>query len=149
MLINLLKNSAFVVIVYFILSILFVICCGDKKKDHFNELKNQPTHDYKFCWQANPETDMLYYNVYAWHGEDTLNTPFQDSALVSSCLQYFLKKVRHESGVSNIRDTIAYFANGDWLHFAVCAVNSQGGMSRIATSNFLKSRLPSDSNIAE
>ena len=148
MLTNLLKNSTFIVCVCFVLCSLFIICGSDKKKDHFNDLNNQPTHDYKFCWQANTESDMSHYNVYAWHGDDTLNTPFQDSALVSKRLQhYFLKTVHHNFGVPEIRDTISYVANGDWLHFAVCAVNSKLSISRIATSNFLKSSLYSNLKI--
>ena len=71
--------------------------------------------------------------------------PFIDSTSAGRYSQYFVKKVTHSSTDTIVRDTVEYIANGDWLQFAIAAVNKSGGVSPIGISNFIKSEIP-DSN---
>ncbi len=96
-------------------------------------------HDYKFRWNANPEPDMDHYLVYGWHGTDPNQTPFEDRTDANNYDTLLIQRVPHQFNTPIIRDTIAYVANGDWLHFAVAAVNKAGKVSKIGISNFLKS----------
>jgi len=96
-------------------------------------------HDYKFRWNANPEPDMDHYLVYGWNGTDPDQTPFINNADTSNLAIYLIASTPHQFNTPIIRDTIMFTANGDWLHFAVAAVDSLGNVSKIGLSNFLKS----------
>jgi hypothetical protein len=110
---------------------------GDQKI--ITDLPYQGEHFYKFRWNPNPEPDMSHYYLFAWNGTDTSQTPFKENASASKYMSFKIKQIPHTARGTEIRDTVAYVANGNWLHFAVAAVNQQGGISKIGTSNFLKS----------
>jgi hypothetical protein len=130
--------------------LLFILCsfyliwqCGGKTDSKpKTESDNLPRHHYKLNWNANPESDVSHYLLYAWHGEDTLSAPFIDNTGAGHYSQYFVKKVPHSSTDTMIRDTVEYIANGDWLQFAITAVNKSGGVSPIGISNFIRSEVP-------
>ena len=119
---------------------IFFMVCHDK--DHPNtviDVVYEGEHQYKFSWNANPEPDMSHYFLFGWNGTDTSQTPFKENTAASRYFSYRLKQIPHYSGATVIKDTVTYVANGNWLHFAVAAVNQNGGISKIGTSNFLKS----------
>ena len=132
-----------------LIALLFTWECGKEPKSDSNlKLENLPQHQYKLSWNANIEPDISHYMLYAWHGKDTLSAPFIDSSSASRYSQYFIKKVNPQSVGTVIKDTIEYVANGDWLQFAIAAVNKAGAVSPIGLSNFLKSEIP-DSSLKE
>jgi hypothetical protein len=132
-------------LINFILSLLifsclfFIFCKDNSDQNIITEFPYQGEHFYKFRWSANPEPDMSHYYLFAWNGDDTTNSPFTDNSSAHQYMSYRIKQIPHISSSTNIMDTVAYVANGNWLHFAVAAVNQQGGISKIGTSNFLKS----------
>jgi hypothetical protein len=123
----------------FLIVLLVFSCKDDSQKNAVSELPFQGEHAYKFRWNPNPEPDMSHYLLFAWNGADTSQSPFSENASAQRFISYRLKQVPHTFGHSEIKDTVVYVANGNWLHFAVAAVNRQGGISKLGTSNFLKS----------
>ncbi len=101
-----------------------------------------PKHNYKVSWNFNTEPDISHYLIYAWHGPDTAASPFIDSSSAGRYSQYFIKKTVHRPDTPTQKDTIEYVANGDWLQFAIAAVNNSGGVSSISVSDFIKSEVP-------
>ena len=132
----------------FLISLLFTWQCGkESQSDSKLKSENLPQHKYKLNWNANTETDISHYLLYGWHGRDTLSSPFIDSSSASSYSQYFVKKVTHLPVSTVIKDTIEYVANGDWLQFAIAAVNKTGSVSPIGLSNFIMSEIPDSSAV--
>jgi hypothetical protein len=120
-----------------------VLQCGGKSDSNQKlDTENLPIHKYKLSWNVNFESDISHYILYAWHGEDTLVSPFIDSSSAGHYAQYFIKKVNHQTAGTVLRDTVKFIANGDWVQFAIAAVNQSGGVSPIGISNFLKSEIP-------
>ena len=120
----------------------FLMGCSHETETEKNiTMSYTKDHDYKFRWNANPEPDMHHYLVYGWHGTDTTKTPFKDGADIRNLGGLLIQQVPHQFNTAIIRDTIMYTANGDWLHFAVVAVDTFGGVSKIGISNFLKSEV--------
>lgn len=136
----LLKTSLFITL------FIFLQCGGKSDSDQKPIIENLPMHEYKLSWNVNIEADISHYLLYAWHGKDTLSVPFIDSSSAGRYAQYFIKKVTHPSAGTVLRDTIEYIANGDWLQFAIAAVNKSGGVSPIGISNFIKSEIPDSSS---
>lgn len=127
--------------------LIFLLCCfiHCQKKSKSNDTtvtRNIPTHKYKISWNSNTEPDISHYLIYAWHGSDTTASPFRDSSSAGRYSKYFIKKVNHRPQVATQKDTIEYVANGDWLQFAIAAVNNSGGASSISVSDFMKSEVP-------
>jgi hypothetical protein len=119
---------------------LFLNSCSHEAETSQNiAMTYSKDHDYKFRWNANPEPDIDHYLVYGWHGDDTTKTPFINNSDTNGYNSYLIDSVPHQFNTVNIRDTIMYSANGDWLHFAVAAVDTLGNVSKIGVSNFLKS----------
>ena len=134
--------------IFILISFSILWQCGGKPDSEPKiESENLPRHNYKLNWNANPEADVSHYLLYAWHGEDTLSAPFIDSTSAGRYSQYFIKKVTPSSTDTIVRDTVEYVANGDWLQFAIAAVNKSGGVSPIGISNFIKSEIPDSSAI--
>ena len=137
---NFSNNMLSVLFKLFVISfILFSSCTDGGDQNIITDLPNQGEHHYKFRWNPNPEPDMSHYYLFAWNGTDTTQTPFTDNSSAYKYMSYRIKQIPHTLESGEIRDTVAYVANGNWLHFAVAAVNQQGGISKIGTSNFLKS----------
>jgi hypothetical protein len=136
---SILKTKFFIHIGLVIL-FCFLNSCSHETEDQKNiTMSYTKDHDYKFNWNANPEPDMDHYLVYGWHGPDTTKTPFKDGADIRNLDGLLIQQVPHQFNTPIIRDTIMYTANGDWLHFAIAAVNKSKEVSKIGISNFLKS----------
>lgn len=135
-------------ILLIILLCCFIHCQNKSEKNDTTVTNNIPTHDYKISWNSNTEPDISHYLIYAWHGSDTTASPFRDSSSAGLYSKYFIKKVNHRAQVTTQKDTIEYVANGDWLQFAIAAVNNSGGVSSISVSDFIKSEVP-DSLLGE
>lgn len=131
----------------FKIGLIILFCCSiqcqnKSESNNTNTTNTFPTHDYKISWNSNTEPDISHYLIYAWHGSDTTASPFKDSSSAGRYSQYFVKKKIHRPSIITQRDTIEYVANGDWLQFAIAAVNNSGGVSLISVSDFIKSEVP-------
>ena len=141
------SNSSKFIMIYFLLIGLYILLILLNSCSHEAETSQVITtaysyskdHDYKFRWKANPEPDMDRYLVYGWHGSDPNQTPFKDNTDAKNYKDYLIDSTVHQFNTPIIRDTIMFTANGDWLHFAVAAVDTLGNVSKIGLSNFLKS----------
>jgi len=141
------SNSLKSIMIYFLLIELSILAILLNSCSHEAETSQVITtaysyskdHDYKFQWNANPEPDIDRYLVYGWHGTDTTQTPFKNDPDRRILAIYLIDSTLHLFNTPIIRDTIMFTANGDWLHFAVAAVNKAGKVSKIGISNFLKS----------
>lgn len=129
-------------ILLIILLCCFIYCQKKSETNDTTVTDNIPTHDYKISWNSNTEPDISHYLIYAWHGSDTTASPFRDSSSAGRYSKYFIKKVNHRPQVATQKDTIEYVANGDWLQFAIAAVNNSGVVSSISVSDFIKSEVP-------
>ncbi len=99
-----------------------------------------PQDKYKLTWDNNSELDMSHYEIFAWHGADTLQSPFRDDTPAESYSRYLLKKnIPYHKQDSLVKVDIDYVANGDWIQFAVTAVNKRGIKSNIAVTPFIRS----------
>jgi len=133
-------TNYFCVIIFIITlsSMLNVSCKDDNQPVQVTSLHYEKDYSYKCRWNPNPEPDMSHYLLFAWNGSDTAQSPFMDNSSASRYASYKIKEVSHHFNVSEIRDTVEYVANGNWLQFAVAAVNQTGSVSNIGVSNFLK-----------
>jgi hypothetical protein len=102
--------------------------------------ENLPKDDYNLSWNLNPEPDISHYIIYGWHGADTTRSPFRDDTLADNFQKLILKNnISHNPSDSVVNVSVSFVANGDWLQFAVSAVNTYGLKSNISISSFIQS----------
>jgi len=132
----------YALIIFMLLNFLLMVHCKEEKQPaQVVSLDYSRDYTYKCRWIPNPEPDMSHYLLFAWNGADTTQSPFTDNSPASRYSIYKIKDVPHQFNVSAIRDTVEYVANGNWLQFAVAAVNQSGAASTIGVSNYLKSEV--------
>ena len=118
---------------YWIVSTVFIFCLMCSQT-------SLPQDKYKLTWDNNSELDMSHYEIFAWHGADTLQSPFRDDTPADSYSRYLLKKnIPYHKQDSLVKVDVDYVANGDWIQFAVTAVNKRGIKSNIAVTPFIRS----------
>lgn len=99
-----------------------------------------PEHDYNLSWNINPEPDISHYIIYGWHGADTTKSPFRDDTYADHYQKFILiDNISHNPADSVINISVSFVANGDWLQFAVAAVNTYGAKSDISITPFIQS----------
>ncbi|UCF65219.1 MAG: hypothetical protein JSW33_05140 [bacterium] len=134
------NHLLYAVIVFILLNFLLIVRCKENKHPaQVVSLDYSKDYAYKCRWNPNPEPDMSHYLLFAWNGSDTTQSPFSDNSSASRYSSYKIKEIVHKFNVPAIRDTVEYVANGNWLQFAVAAVNQSGAVSTIGVSNYLKS----------
>jgi hypothetical protein len=98
---------------------------------------NAQIDDYTFGWSPNIEPDIKAYDLYLWTGGDTLSSPFVENTYPDDYKDFYI-------GTANHPDTMLHFssvADGiTYIQGAICARDSVGNKSMIATSAFYLSK---------